>query len=174
MKRYVALAAVMAALATPAAAQMAPAAPATMMLDSGTYRMMAAISDSFEIEAARLAMERSRNPSVRNYANMMIRDHSMTSQALMGGMQMAALGGMAPALDSRHAAMLSQLASASGPQFDRLYGQMMVASHREALALHGGYAQAGADPALRTFAAQVTPHIQHHLVIARRLPGARG
>ena len=98
----------------------------------------------------------------------------MTSQALMGGVQMAALGMIAPALDNRHAAMLNQLASASGSQFDRLYGQMMVNSHREALALHSSYARAGADPALRGFAQQVTPHIQHHLAVARRLPGARG
>ena len=175
MKRYVALAALMGALSTPAAAQqmMAPAA-AQMMLTPDTYRAMAMISDSFEIEAARLAQQRSASPAVRNYANMMIRDHSMTSQALMGGVQMAALGGMAPALDSRHAAMLNQLGAASGPQFDRLYGQMMVMSHQEALALHGSYAQAGTDPALRSFAASVTPHIRHHLATARRLPGARG
>jgi putative membrane protein len=177
MKRYVALAAVMTALATPAAAQqmMAPApAAAPMMLTPETYRMMAMISDSFEIEAARLAQQRSSNPRVRAYADMMLRDHSMTSQALMGGVQVAALGGMAPALDSRHAAMLNQLGSASGAQFDRLYGQMMVMSHREAIALHGSYAQAGSDPALRTFAASVTPHLRHHLAMARRLPGARG
>jgi putative membrane protein len=178
MKRYIALAALMAAIATPAAAQtmMTPAAPAAapMMLTPDTYRMMAAISDSFEIQSARLAMERSSNPRVRSYANMMVRDHTMTSQALMGGVQMAALGMMAPPLDARHAAMLNQLASVSGPQFDRLYGQMMVQSHGEALALHSGYAQAGADPALRTFAAQVVPHIRHHLATARRLPGGRG
>ncbi len=175
MRRYITLAAVMTALASPAAAQhmMAPAAPAAapMMLTPDTYRMMAMISDSFEIESSRLALQRSRNPRIRAFANMMVRDHSMTSQALMGGMQM---GGMAPALDSRHAAMLNQLGAASGPQFDRLYGQMMVMSHQEALALHGSYAQAGTDPALRTFAASVTPHIRHHLAMARRLPGARG
>ena len=175
MKRFVALAALMAALSTPAAAQQmtAPAA-GQMMLTPDTYRATAMISDSFEIEAARLAQQRSASPAVRNYANMMIRDHSMTSQALMGGVQMAALGSMAPALDGRHAAMLNQLGAASGPQFDRLYGQMMVMSHQEALALHGSYAQAGTDPALRTFAASVTPHIRHHLATARRLPGARG
>ena len=87
---------------------------------------------------------------------------------------MAAIGGMVPPLDQRHAAMLNQLASARGRQFDRLYGQMMVMSHQEALALHGSYAQAGTDPALRTFAGQVVPHLRHHLAVARRLPGARG
>jgi putative membrane protein len=177
VKRYVALAALMAALSSPAAAQqMTAAAPmaAPAMLTPETYRTMAMISDSFEIESSRLALQRSGNPRIRNFANMMVRDHSMTSQALMGGMQLAALGGMAPALDDRHAAMLNQLAAASGPQFDRLYAQMQVMAHREALALHGSYAQAGTDPALRTFAQQVTPHIRHHLATARRLTGARG
>ena len=176
MKRYVVLAAVMTAFATPAAAQQMMAAPAAapMAISPQTYRMMAAASDSFEIESSRLAMQRSRNPRIRSYANMMVRDHSMTSQALMGGVQMAAMGGMAPGLDARHAAMLNQLASASGPQFDRLYARMQVMAHQEALALHGGYAQAGTDPALRAFAGQVTPHIRHHLAMARRLSGGRG
>jgi putative membrane protein len=178
MKRYLALAAVVTALASPAVAQQAvvttaPAAPMAMMSPE-SYRAMAMISDSFEIASSRLALERSQNPRIRSFANMMVRDHGMTSQALMGGVQVAALGTMAPTLDERRAAMLNQLASASGAQFDRLYGQMQVMSHREALALHAGYAQAGTDPALRTFAASVAPHIQHHLAMARRLPGARG
>ena len=103
MKRYLALTAVMAAIGGPAAAQqmMAPAPMAVpMMLDAQTYRTMAMVSDSFEIESSRMALERSRNPRIRNFANMMVRDHSMTSQALMGGMQMAAMGGMAPASTS--------------------------------------------------------------------------
>src|SRR3954466_3870425 len=98
MKRYLASAAVLAAIAGPAAAQqmMAPAAPMAqpMTLTPETYRMMAMVSDSFELEAARLAMQQSRNPTVRSFANMMVRDHSMTSQALMGGVQMAAMGAM--------------------------------------------------------------------------------
>ncbi len=176
MTRYIALAAIMTALAAPAAAQQvtvatAPAA-SPMMLAPQTYRTMAMISDSFEIESSRLALERSRNPRIRAFANMMVRDHTMTSQALMGGVQVAGMGMMAPALDARHATMLNQLASTSGRQFDALYAQMQVMAHQEALALHGGYAQAGSDPALRNFAASVTPHIQQHLAQARRL--ARG
>ena len=112
------------------------AAPTSAPMMLMTYRAMAAISDAFWMKSARLALRRSLNPRVRNYTRMSVRDHSMTSQALMGGVQMAALGMIAPALDNRHAAMLNQLASASGSQFDRLYGQMIVELSREALALH--------------------------------------
>lgn len=74
-------------------------------------------------------------------------------------------------LDAEKTAMLNQLASTSGPQFDRLYGQAQRMGHQEALSLHASYAQAGTDPSLRQFAASVVPHIEQHMMEARRLPG---
>ncbi len=268
MKKYLALAALFASVsAAPASAQ--------MIMDSQTYRMMAAQSDAFEIATSQLALERSRNPTVRRYAQQMIQDHSMTSQALNGGRAVysangqfiggslsgtlagagigalvggpvgaavgagvgaaagttagaaasgapataggtatgalagagvgavvggpvgaavgagigattgAAAGGAADVqatgsvtpirlgvpLPPEKMAMLNQLASTSGPQFDRLYGQAQRMAHQEALALHSGYAQAGNDPSLRQFAASVVPHLEHHAADAQRLPG---
>jgi predicted outer membrane protein len=74
-------------------------------------------------------------------------------------------------LDAEKSALLNQLASTSGPQFDRLYGQAQRTAHQEALALHESYAQNGTDPSLRQFASSVVPHIEHHIDEARRLPG---
>jgi predicted outer membrane protein len=207
----------MIALATPAAAQpaMAPAG-GVPALTPQSFRATAIISDTFEIESSRIALERSRNPRVRGFAQQMIQDHTMTSQALMGGSgaagvpmttgvvagavvgglvggpvgavvggavggtTAAATGGGAPAyaagptLDARHADMLNRLVAARGAQFDRLYGQMQVAAHREAVGLFSVYAQAGTDPNLRVFAQQTLPHLQNHLALARSLPGAGG
>jgi predicted outer membrane protein len=219
MKKYLALSALLASVsAIPASAQ---------VMDSQTYRMMAAQSDAFEIASSQLALERSRNPTVRRYAENMIRDHDMTSQALNGGRPVytasgefigGAMGGtlagagigalvggpvgaavgagvgattgaaagrtadvqstgsvtpirLGMPLSPEKTAMLNQLASTSGPQFDRLYGQAQRMAHQEALALHSGYAQAGNDPSLRQFAASVVPHLEHHAADAQRLPG---
>ena len=86
---------------------------------------------------------------------------------------MAAAGGVA--LDPRHAAMLNQLASIPpGPQFDATYGAMQVQAHQEAVAMFAAYAQGGSNPAMRTFAQQALPSLQHHLAVAQRLPGGRG
>jgi predicted outer membrane protein len=76
MKKYVALAALLTTMAAPAFAQ---------TMDGRTFRTMAAQGDAFEIAASRLALEKSRNPQVRSFAETMIRDHGMTSQALNGG-----------------------------------------------------------------------------------------
>src|SRR3954470_22159572 len=106
MKRYVALAALMAAFATPAAAQGVVMAPAPMLAPTTSegFRAMALQSDAFEISSSQLALERSRNPAVRSFARQMIQDHSMTTQAL-GGPVGVAVGQVA--LDARHASMLN-------------------------------------------------------------------
>jgi predicted outer membrane protein len=95
MKKHIALAAVLAAFATPLAAQqmMAPAMVAAPM-DRETFRMMAMMSDAFEMASSQMALERSRNPRIRSYAQRMVRDHSMTSAALNGGSAMYAANGM--------------------------------------------------------------------------------
>lgn len=266
MKKHVVLAALLASISAPAFAQ--------TVMDSQTYRMMAAQSDAFEIASSQLALQRSRNPTVRRFAQEMIQAHAQTSQALNGGRPVytasgefiagslggtlagagigaliggpvgaavgagvgaaagttagaaatspGAAGGTATGaltgagvgalvggpvgaavgagvgattgaaagsaadvqttgsvtpvrvgvpLSPEKTAMLNQLASTSGPQFDRLYGQYQRMGHQEALALHANYAQAGGDPSLRQFAASVVPHIEQHMAEARRLPG---
>jgi predicted outer membrane protein len=210
MKRYIVLAAVLAAFTIPAAAQPMPPAGAVAPLTPETFRQMAVISDTFEIESSRIALERSRNSRVRAFAEKMIEDHTMTSQALMGGsgagvptgiVAGAVVGGLiggpvgavvggavggttaaatgvgrtyvaGPTLDARHADMLNRLVAARGGRFDRLYGQMQVIAHREAVGLFSTYAQVGTDPNLRVYAGQVLPHLEQHLSMARSLPGA--
>jgi predicted outer membrane protein len=90
MKRYVALSALAIALATPAAAQFAPGAPfggpvlGAPMSTEG-FRQMALMSDSFEITAAQIAMQKSRNAAVNRFARMTLQHHQQTTAALSGG-----------------------------------------------------------------------------------------
>ncbi|HEX8168626.1 MAG TPA: DUF4142 domain-containing protein [Beijerinckiaceae bacterium] len=217
MKKHAALAALLTALAGPALAQPAMVAapgPAPVMvpLTPAQFRQTAMMSDMFEIESSRLALQRSRSAAVQRFAGEMVQDHQATSAALNGGTAVAggALGGAAGGaivggivggpvgaavgagvgaaagatadvtgtvryapnamIDARHADMLNELASASGRQFDRLYGRMQVAAHQEAVALFSAYAQTGTDPNLRAFAQSALPALQHHLMMARRLP----
>ena len=169
MNRYAAFAALMVAFASPAAAQGVVMAPAPMLVPvtGEGFRAVAAQSDAFEISSSQLALQRSRNPAIRSFARRMIRDHSMTSQAL------GIPPGTAVALDARHATMLNQLASASGRVFDAVYAQMQVIAHQEAVGMFAAYVQSGLDPAMRAFAQQVLPSLQMHLAMAQRLTGRR-
>jgi predicted outer membrane protein len=90
MKKMLTLAALLASVAGPALAQGVAAGSAPMMAPMTTegFRMMAMQSDAFEIESSRMALQRSRNPGIQRFAQMMVQDHSMTSQALNGGTPM--------------------------------------------------------------------------------------
>ncbi|WP_188311881.1 DUF4142 domain-containing protein [Salinarimonas soli] len=92
MKKQIALAALMAALASPVLAQGMAVAPAPMAMPMTAegYRQMSLISDSFEIQTSALALERSRNPRVRRHAQTMIQHHAMTTQMLLPAAQASA------------------------------------------------------------------------------------
>jgi putative membrane protein len=175
MKRIAIAATLAASLILPVAAQQTPAPQPTVAMPTTAegFRRMAMMSDAFEIQSSRLALEKSRNGIVRRFAQDMVRDHSMTSQALMGGAPAPATTASTAGLDPRHAAMLQQLAAApQGRAFDRLYGTMQRQAHSEAVALFTAYAQQGTDPNLRAFAQQTLHHLQRHIARARNLPRA--
>lgn len=86
MKKMMIAAVLASTLSTGAFAQMMPTS-------ADGFRSAAMMSDSFEIESSRLALERSRNPRVRSFASMMVRDHSATTAALTGGNPGVAMSG---------------------------------------------------------------------------------
>jgi putative membrane protein len=149
-----------AAMADPA---MAMAAPRSAM----DYVQMAASGDLFEIESSRLFLARSQHPALRAHAQMMMNDHPRLSNALM---MAAARGGLQPpppAMLPKHVDMLNRLSAASPAQLDMLYYQMQLDAHNEALQVHGGYASAGDNPALREAATAAVPAVEMHLKMLR-------
>jgi putative membrane protein len=144
-------------------------AAAQQRLDAPTFVRTAAASDAFEIQSSRLALERSSNPRVRAFAEHMINDHSMTTAQLSQNAPTLVMFAAPGMLDERHAAMLSQLASQNGPAFDRLYDQMQLMAHREAIALYSAYATTGDNPALVDLTRNTLPVLRQHFSMARRL-----
>jgi putative membrane protein len=153
--------------ATPAAAV---AADPTNPLMAPGYLAMAASSDQFEIQSSQLAHQRAQSPAVHSMANMLIADHTRSTQMLMAAAQAAGVTPPPPALLPEDQAMLQQLqAAGSGPAFDMAFQQIQLQAHQKALALHQNYSAQGDVPALRTVAGQIVPVIQTHLQHAQSL-----
>lgn len=128
------------------------------------YLAMAGSGDQFEIQSGQLAMQMSQNQAVRNFANMLIADHSRSTQMLLSAAQAAAIAPPPPAILPHHQAMLDQLrAAGSGPNFDMAFQQVQIQAHQEALQLHQNYAASGDVPALRATAGQIVLVVQMHL-----------
>jgi putative membrane protein len=165
-----------------AAASLALAACATDEMAAGTaaaagdmtptqraaYVEMAAASDLYEIQSSQLATSRAQNSAVRQFAQMLIEHHTMTTQQLTAAATAAGTP-PSPSLMPMQAEMISQLQGENGAGFDQLYLRQQVQAHEMALALHQNYARNGDTPTLRTVAQAAVPIVRQHLDRARSL-----
>ena len=87
-----------------------------------------------EVEAGRMAAGKATNPRVKEFADMMVKDHTEALNKLRGGTQASA---STPASDvkpnAKHQETAQRLSKVSGAEFDREYMKAMVADHQEAL-----------------------------------------
>lgn len=143
---------------------------APLVNTASAYVSNAAISDMYEIQSSKLAVQKSQSTQVKKFARQMIADHTATTAKLKATLRSANLNLMPPPTpDARRQGMLDDLSSLSGMGFDKAYLDQQTAAHQEALALHSGYARDGDNPALKTLAAGIAPKIQHHLEMVQQL-----
>jgi len=144
----------------------APRAPAPAMSDAA-YVATASAIDLYEIRSSEMALQRSSNAAVREFAAMMISAHKGTSAQLsLAGRRLNLLP--SATLSPRYQAMLDSLQD--GGKFDALYRQQQTAVHREAVALHSAYATRGTSPTLRPVAAAILPVVERHQRLLGYLP----
>ena len=150
---------------------MAAGMPGDMTPENRTaYVEMAASGDMYEIQSSQMASSRAQNAAMRSFAQMMITDHTNTSQQLMAAASAAGLPPMTPRLLPMHADMLARLQSRSGADFDREYGRQQLLAHQQSVALHSNYAARGDTPALRVVAGAAVPIVTRHLEMVRQWP----
>ncbi|HEX8232750.1 MAG TPA: DUF4142 domain-containing protein [Caulobacteraceae bacterium] len=143
-----------------------------MPTDAPGYVAMAGASDMFEIQSGQLALQRSRDPQVRAFAQMLVADHNMTTSEVMRAASAARVPAGPPMLTPEQQTMLDRMQRASPAEFDLVFARNQVHAHRMALALHQTYAARGDAPPLRAVAARAVPVVQGHLQQARGLRGA--
>jgi putative membrane protein len=135
------------------------------------YIPSAAIGDMYEIAAADIALERSRNARVKELARMIKTDHTAASDAMKAMLPEAAPGTTPPAgLDERRQGLIDNLGSASAENFDAAWIDQQIAAHNEALTLHRGFSNE--DSPLAAHARSVVPKIEAHLRMAEEIKAA--
>ena len=123
----------------------------------------AAIAGKFEIESSKIALNRSQNPQVKQFAQMMIDDHTRASDQLKATVQSNPNVQLPAGLDKKHQKMIDKLNSVDAKKFDKTYVDMQTKAHKEAVSLFKDYAHSGKDQSLKDFAANTLPVLQGHL-----------
>ena len=142
--------------AAPAAAS-PPAAP--------DFVAMAAASDMYEVQAAKIAQKKSKNADVKAFAAMMITDHGKSTAMIKKAVADSGRTDITPptALPADKQAMIDVLNSASPADFDKTYVDQQVTAHKDALGLMTAYSTGGDTPQLKDAAGMIVPVVQMHL-----------
>lgn len=152
---------------------MAPATytvPQSLSQTSYNFVINEALENSYEIEAGRMAYQRSGSQQTREFADRMAREHTLLTQQIAMVLQNNGTPVVTPAaLDPRHQTMINDLTMAQRPEFDRRYTIQQTATHLEAVMMLQNYAQTGDNAALRQWAMQALTMVQ-----AEMPPGASG
>jgi putative membrane protein len=146
------------------------------------FRHQAMASDAFEIASSKIALGQSDNPKVREFARMMIHDHTLTTDHLLPGSGMTKAdieAKIAPGpdgkhkanelIDQSHAGTLDKLGSEKDKDFDSDYMSAQVSGHKDAVDLFEDFARHGKNRHLRLWARKTLPTLKMHLARAQGL-----
>ena len=128
----------------------------------------AALDGLAEIELGKIALNKSQDPQVRQFAQRMVTDHGKTNQELASLARAKGLD--APSsLGPEHRTMIANLEREEGPAFDKAYCEHMVMDHTKAIALFESATKA-ADTDVAQFARKTLPTLKEHRQMAEKLP----
>lgn len=130
----------------------------------------AAVSDMYEVEAGKIALQRSKDAGIKEFAQKMITAHTGTTEQLKATLTKVNATVTPPStLDNRHQGMIDELRGAKDEDFDGRYLAQQVDAHNEALILMRGYAKDGDTKDVKTFANKTQKAVQMHLNMAQKL-----
>lgn len=120
-----------------------------------------------EVEVSKLAKDRAMNPRVKNFAEMMVRDHSAANDELKTIARQKNV--MLPTDIGNKQDDVNDLSKKKGADFDKAYMKMMVKDHKDVVDNFEKCAQNGTDPDVKTFASQKLPTLRMHLDSAKAI-----
>jgi putative membrane protein len=122
-----------------------------------------------EVELSRVADGKAQNAEVKDFARMMITDHTKANEELKS--LAAKKNVMLPTeMDGEHQAIMANLKNLSGAEFDRSYVETMVNDHEKTVALFEKQAnENNADAELKAFAAKTLPTLRTHLEMIKNI-----
>lgn len=128
----------------------------------------AAESGYMEIAGGKLALQKSRSPQVKQFAQKMIDDHTKLGEQIQALVKKK--GYETPTQPSLIQAAKLKALELRDDGFDEAYGdEIGVDAHEDAIELFEEAAAHATDDDLKRFAADTLPRLKHHLDMARAL-----
>ena len=157
-------------------ASLAVAAPLALAAgtdpDHSFYRSIAE-GGMAEVDLGKLAEQKSTDPKVKSFAQMMVKDHTAANEkleSLAASKQIT----LPKSLSTADTATKTKLESLSGESFDKSYVQSQLKDHEKTVHLLQKEISSGQDADAKAFAQSVLPTVEHHLQAVRTLANEEG
>lgn len=134
----------------------------------GEFARKAAIGGMAEVESGRLALSKTTNAQIKDFARMMVDDHTKANEELKTIAKMKNIN-LPEALDDEHKKKMDELNRKTGNDFDKAYVSAMVDDHKKTLKLMQDEAEDGRDTDLKAFAVKTAPIVQAHLDMINKI-----
>jgi putative membrane protein len=151
------------------------AAPLAFGADNpdASFFKKAAEAGIFEVEAGNQAEQKSNNAQVKDFAAMMVKDHTAANDQLKGiaSTKSVSFPTTASVGEMAEKAKLDVL---TGDTYDKSYILGQIKAHRAAIKLFNSEIASGQDADAKSFATAALPTLQKHLKQARAIATAAG
>jgi putative membrane protein len=145
----------------------------TVSFQDRQFANMAAQANKGEIEVANVAQQKASNESVKQFAKLMIDDHTKAGEELKTWASHNKVT-LPSYLSSDDSTLKSNLSSLSGSDFDKKYMQAQLEDHKKVISGFEIEIQDGKNPQLKQFAEQTLPTLQDHIRVAEDVAGHLG
>jgi putative membrane protein len=140
--------------------------------DASFYKALAE-GGMAEVRLGKLAEQKAADPGVKDFAAMMVKDHSAANaqlRTLAASKNVTLPKGPGVAADAKKA----ELEVLSGHSFDSSYLSNQIKAHEDTVVLLQKEISSGSDAEAKAFAQQVLPTVQAHLQAADKLADGLG
>ncbi|HZY80103.1 MAG TPA: DUF4142 domain-containing protein [Cyclobacteriaceae bacterium] len=120
-----------------------------------------------EVHLAELAVHKTKDESIKHFAELMLKDHAAANEELK---KLAASKNITlPAECMTCAETYKELHDLGTDEFNERYSKLMVDDHERAVKLFGNEAANSKDPDLKKWAGQKLPTLKHHYRMATEM-----
>ena len=140
--------------------------------DAGFYKH-AAEGGIAEVEMGNLAQQKSTNQSVKDFAAMMVKDHSAANEKLKGIAESKNIS-LPSSASVGQMASKAKLEVLSGDTFEKSYIKGMIKDHQEDIAMFKKEATSGRDSDAQAYAKATLPTLELHLKKIKSIAASAG
>ncbi|WP_462264063.1 DUF4142 domain-containing protein [Mucilaginibacter sp.] len=129
--------------------------------DDAQFATKAADGGMAEVAYAKLALQKSTNPKIKEFAQQMVTDHTKANEELMGIAKTKNIS-LPAAPGTEMQKMMTDASAKAGAEFDKQYVSDMVKDHDEDVSLFDKASKDCKDAELKAFAGKTLPTLKMH------------